>query len=153
MLERTLGNNRCTNGSPFHTEGPTTENARAWLVEVRAKGTKSNPRSIERRDLLIIAYCSRNCSNIGPHTFEIVHTSVTQCHIELLFPKADLVTGERSARCNLLRASDVVDNDAVCRCKSGSSIPKGNLAFLRLKIGLQQCCPTFLTPRAAQDII
>ena len=29
-------------GSPFHTEGPTTENARAWVVEVRAKGTKSN---------------------------------------------------------------------------------------------------------------
>ena len=29
---------------------PCTENARAWLVEVRVKGTKSNPRSIERRE-------------------------------------------------------------------------------------------------------
>jgi len=28
---------------PFHTEGPTTENAWAWLVEVQAKGTKSIP--------------------------------------------------------------------------------------------------------------
>ena len=27
----------------FHTEGPTTENTRAWVVDVRAKGTKSNP--------------------------------------------------------------------------------------------------------------
>src|SRR6218665_2060018 len=42
------------------------------------------PRSNEQRDLLIIAYCSRNCSNIRPHTFEIVDTSVTQCHIEFL---------------------------------------------------------------------
>src|SRR6218665_1888735 len=38
-------------GSPFHTEGPTTENGRVWLVEVREKGTKSNPCSIERREL------------------------------------------------------------------------------------------------------
>src|SRR6218665_1412460 len=37
------GGNLCDNGSPFHTEGPTTENARAWVVDVRAKGTKSNP--------------------------------------------------------------------------------------------------------------
>jgi len=35
----------------FHTEGPTTENARAWVVEVRAKGTKSNLCSNERSEL------------------------------------------------------------------------------------------------------
>src|SRR6218665_138581 len=45
LSERILGSNRCDKGSPFHTEGPTTENARAWVVEVhvRAKETKSNP--------------------------------------------------------------------------------------------------------------
>src|SRR6218665_2236193 len=39
------------NPSPFHGEGPTTENARAWVVDVRAKGTKSNPCSDERSEL------------------------------------------------------------------------------------------------------
>src|SRR6218665_232095 len=47
-VRKNLGSNLCDKGSPFHTEGPTTENARAWVVEVRAKGTKSNPRSKER---------------------------------------------------------------------------------------------------------
>ena len=51
MSERILGSNLCDKGSPFHTEGPTTENARAWVVEVRAKGTKSNPCSEERSEL------------------------------------------------------------------------------------------------------
>ena len=51
MLERILGSNLCDKGSPFHTEGPTTENARTWVVEVRAKGTKSNPCSDERSEL------------------------------------------------------------------------------------------------------
>ena len=37
--------------NPFHTEGPTTENARAWVVEVRAKGTKSSPCSDDRSEL------------------------------------------------------------------------------------------------------
>src|SRR6218665_3596939 len=37
--------------SPFHTKGPTTENARAWVVDVRAKGTKSNLCSDERSKL------------------------------------------------------------------------------------------------------
>jgi len=36
------------NGSLFLTEGPTTENARVFRVEVRANGTKSTPRSIIR---------------------------------------------------------------------------------------------------------
>src|SRR6218665_1699114 len=45
------GCNRCDKGSPFHTEGPTTENARAWVVEVRAKGTDSNLCSNERSEL------------------------------------------------------------------------------------------------------
>ena len=36
---------------PFHTERPTTENARAWVMEVRAKGTKSNLCSDERSEL------------------------------------------------------------------------------------------------------
>src|SRR6218665_3814014 len=45
------GRNRCDKGSPFHTEGPTTENALAWVVEVRAKLTKSNPCSDERSEL------------------------------------------------------------------------------------------------------
>jgi len=35
--------NRCANGSPFHTEGPTTKNARVCLVNVQAKGTKGTP--------------------------------------------------------------------------------------------------------------
>src|SRR6218665_1270003 len=52
VSERILGNNLCDKRSPFHTEGPTTENARpAWVVEVRAKGTKSNPCSDERSEL------------------------------------------------------------------------------------------------------
>src|SRR6218665_2263292 len=51
MCERILGSNRCDKGSPLHTEGPTTENARAWVVEVRAKGTKSSPCSNERSEL------------------------------------------------------------------------------------------------------
>jgi len=38
-----LGSSRCTKGSPFHTEGPTTKNARAWVVEVRAKEQKVTP--------------------------------------------------------------------------------------------------------------
>src|SRR6218665_1924710 len=42
------GNNHSANGSPFQTEGPTTENARVWRVEVRTKGT---PRSIDWREL------------------------------------------------------------------------------------------------------
>ena len=33
-VRRNPGSNRCARGSPFHTEGPTTENARAWDVEV-----------------------------------------------------------------------------------------------------------------------
>ena len=37
------GSNRCPNESPFHTEGSTTENARACLGEVRAKGTEGTP--------------------------------------------------------------------------------------------------------------
>src|SRR6218665_1200498 len=41
----TMGSNRSTNGSPFQTEGPTTENAQVWQVEVRAKETKSTPPS------------------------------------------------------------------------------------------------------------
>src|SRR6218665_208681 len=48
--------NRSANESPFHTEGQTTENVRAWLVEVRTKGTKSNPRSIERRELRLLVH-------------------------------------------------------------------------------------------------
>src|SRR6218665_1158727 len=51
VSERILGSNRCDKGSPFHTEGPTTENARAWVVEVQAKGTKSNPCSDEWSEL------------------------------------------------------------------------------------------------------
>src|SRR6218665_3055517 len=42
---------QCDKESPFHTEGPTTKNARAWVVEVRAKGTKSNPCSDDRSEL------------------------------------------------------------------------------------------------------
>jgi len=34
VSERILGSNHCDKGSPFHTEGPTTENPRAWVVEV-----------------------------------------------------------------------------------------------------------------------
>src|SRR6218665_1071705 len=51
VSERILGNNLCDRGSPFHTEGPTTENARAWVMEVQAKGTKSNPCSDEQSEL------------------------------------------------------------------------------------------------------
>src|SRR6218665_4160929 len=51
VSERILGSNRCDKGRPFHTEGPTIENARAWVVEVRGKGTKSNPCSNERSEL------------------------------------------------------------------------------------------------------
>src|SRR5688572_23330382 len=36
--------------SPFQREGPTTEKARFCLVAVRAKGTMSTPRSVERRE-------------------------------------------------------------------------------------------------------
>src|SRR6218665_2525280 len=43
VSERILGSNLCDKGSPFHTEGPTTENAWAWVVDERAKGTRSNP--------------------------------------------------------------------------------------------------------------
>src|SRR5688572_5765647 len=35
---------------PFQREGPTTEKARFCLVAVRAKGTMSTPRSVERRE-------------------------------------------------------------------------------------------------------
>src|SRR6218665_1606183 len=38
-VRKNPGSNRCAKGSPFHTEGPTTENARAWAVEVRANGS------------------------------------------------------------------------------------------------------------------
>src|SRR6218665_4027741 len=51
VSERILGSNRCDKGSPFHTEGPTTVHARAWVVEVRAKGTESNLCSDERSEL------------------------------------------------------------------------------------------------------
>src|SRR6218665_1832953 len=50
-LKKTTTSNLCDNGSLFHTEGPTTENARAWVVDVRAKGTKSNPCSDDRSEL------------------------------------------------------------------------------------------------------
>src|SRR6218665_4149116 len=40
VSERTLGSNRRANGSQFHTEGPTTENARVCPVKVGAKGTR-----------------------------------------------------------------------------------------------------------------
>jgi len=58
VSERILGSNLCDNGSPFHTDGPTTENARAWVVEVRAKGTKSNHCSDEQSELrpLVLLY-------------------------------------------------------------------------------------------------
>ena len=36
---------------PIPHRGPTTENARAWVVEARAKGTKSNSCSVERSQL------------------------------------------------------------------------------------------------------
>src|SRR6218665_628475 len=51
VSERILESNRCAKRSPLYTEGPTTENARAWVVEVRAKETKSNPCSNERSEL------------------------------------------------------------------------------------------------------
>src|SRR5688572_5369326 len=38
--EGVLGRERRTRGRPFQVEGPTTENARLCLVEVRARGTK-----------------------------------------------------------------------------------------------------------------
>ena len=63
MSERTLGSNCCANGSPFHTEGPTTETAQVWLVKVQAKGTKSNSRSIERRVLTGNSLMSTACRN------------------------------------------------------------------------------------------
>src|SRR6218665_1226999 len=50
-VRKNPGGNLCDNGSPFHTEGPTTENARNWVVDVRAKGTKSNPCSDDRSEL------------------------------------------------------------------------------------------------------
>src|SRR6218665_3890010 len=53
-IRKILGSNRCDKGSPFHTQGPTTENARAWVVEVRAKGTKSNPCSDELSELPLL---------------------------------------------------------------------------------------------------
>ena len=34
ISERILGSDLCDKGSPFHTEGPTTENAHAWVVDV-----------------------------------------------------------------------------------------------------------------------
>src|SRR6218665_3821789 len=68
VRERILGSNRCAKESPFHTEGTTTENARVWLVEVRAKGTKSNPRSIERSELRPLV------PGVGQHTY--VHTYI-----------------------------------------------------------------------------
>src|SRR6218665_1741899 len=51
VLERILGSNLCDRVSPFHTDGPTTENAPAWVVNVRAKRTKSNLCSDERSEL------------------------------------------------------------------------------------------------------
>src|SRR6218665_856200 len=50
-VRKNPGSNRCAKVTPFHTERQTTENARAWVVEVRAKGTKSNPCSNERSEL------------------------------------------------------------------------------------------------------
>jgi len=35
VSEGILGGKRCAKGSPFHTEGPTTENARAWVAKQR----------------------------------------------------------------------------------------------------------------------
>src|SRR6218665_1813141 len=51
MCQKESWGNRCAKGSPFHAERPTTENARAWVVDVRAKGTKSNPCSDNRSEL------------------------------------------------------------------------------------------------------
>ena len=51
MLEKTLGSNRCANEAHSIQRGQPPVNARTWLVEVRAIGTKRNPRSIERREL------------------------------------------------------------------------------------------------------
>src|SRR6218665_2980756 len=50
-VRKNPGSNLCDKGSPFHTEGPPTENARAWVVDVRAKGTKSSPCSDDRSEL------------------------------------------------------------------------------------------------------
>jgi len=44
VSERTLGSNRFVNGSPFHTEGPTTENAPCGqLWKYRQKGQRIPP--------------------------------------------------------------------------------------------------------------
>jgi len=50
-VRKNPGGNLCDKGSPFHTEGPITDNARARVVDVRAKGTKSNPCSDEQSEL------------------------------------------------------------------------------------------------------
>src|SRR6218665_1556199 len=51
VSETIPGSNRCAKGRTFHTERSSTENARAWVVGVRGKRTKSSPCSNQRSEL------------------------------------------------------------------------------------------------------
>ena len=51
MDELSLGNRRISSGRPFQTEGPTTEKAQRWRVEILARGTRSSRLEAERRTL------------------------------------------------------------------------------------------------------
>ena len=41
MSERIMVSNCCHKGSPFHTEGPTTENARVWIDSFLPRAIRS----------------------------------------------------------------------------------------------------------------
>lgn len=56
-----LGNKLSANGSPFQSEGPTTEKVQFCSVTVRAKRMMSMPRSVEQRESNDLVH-SRSCS-------------------------------------------------------------------------------------------
>src|SRR6218665_984271 len=85
-----LGSSRCTKGSPFHTEGPTTKNARAWVVEVRAKEQKVTPVPMSgvNCDLWYSSYA------IGFHSCFFFTTDLHTCTIVHVSIRSNLTDGE-----------------------------------------------------------
>src|SRR6218665_1098231 len=80
--------------------------------------------------------CHRPCSNFQVATGLLTIVCVTPC----------LLQPSEATKLTLLLCT--------CRlCLLGSEAVRYLIALISIRLRLYQCCPTFLTPRAAQDII
>ena len=85
--DKALGKIRSWEGSPFQIEGPTTENARRCLAEVRANDTRRRPCWDERRDRELIAPWrgQRICMYMNVYACICLHMYIYVCICNYMF--------------------------------------------------------------------